>query len=133
MVPNRDTFQKGFVRGDVFWYNIHAGRKVLFIVSKDISYTRQAVDFVLVYNLGKNPVPDQMKKEEVRESAKREEIAKYLLGKAGGELIRFDLGKYKKLYFREVHTYSEREFEKYLKEMKGAWNEETGEKCEEGK
>ena len=32
------------------------------------------------------------------------------------EFIRFDLEKFKKLYFYDVHTYSKEEFEEYLKE-----------------
>lgn len=101
------------------------------IVTKDISYTRKAVDFVLAYNLEKNPMPNQVKKDEVRESAEREKIAKHFLGKAGKELVRFDLEKYKTLYFREVHTYSGQEFEEYLKKTGCGHKKETVEGCKE--
>ena len=84
------------------------------IVSKSISDTRREADFVLVYNFDKNPLPNQLTGGMVQESPSREEIAKYFLKKGGSELIRFDLEKYKSLYFREIHTYTKEEFEGYL-------------------
>ena len=84
------------------------------IAKKDISYTRQYMDFVLVYNLEKNPIPNQLTKG-VQESPSRVDIAKYFSKKAGEEFIRFELERFKKVYFRNVHTYSSEEFEDYLK------------------
>ena len=37
-------------------------------------------------------------------------------GKGNEELIRFDLERYKHLYFHEVHTYTKAEFDKYIEE-----------------
>lgn len=51
----------------------------------------------------------------MQESHSRLEIAKYFSEKAKREFIRFDLERFKKLYFRDVHTYSEEEFESYIK------------------
>lgn len=42
-------------------------------------------------------------------------IGKHVSQKAGEELIRFDLERFKSLYFRDVHTYTEKEFETYIK------------------
>ncbi len=89
------------------------------ITGKNITYSRQWIDFILVYNLEKNPVPNQLTKRSVQDSASRYEIAKYFLGKGNKELIRFDLERFEKLYFRSVHTYSKKEFEIFLQKQCG--------------
>lgn len=85
------------------------------ITGKNISYIREQTDFIVVYNSEKNPMPNQIKKDRVQESASRAAIADYFMSKAQKEFILFDLERYKKLYFREVHTYSKEKFEEYLK------------------
>lgn len=85
------------------------------ITGKHIADTREWSEFILVYNIDKNPMPNQVKKEAVQESYSRVEIAKHFSNKAKKEFIRFDLEKFKTLYFKEVHTYSEDEFQDYLK------------------
>lgn len=87
------------------------------ITKKNISYTRQNVDFILVYNIEKNPPPNQLTKDTVQPAPSRDAIAKYFLQKAKQEFILFGLEQYKKLYFREIHTYSQKEFENYLEEQ----------------
>ena len=84
------------------------------ITGKNISETRQSMDFILVYNLEKNPLPNQLTKGIVQESKSRTAIGKHFLQKGGQEYILFDLERFKKLYFREVHTYSQKEFEQYI-------------------
>lgn len=84
------------------------------ITSKQISDTREWAEFVLVYNINKNPLPNQLKKEKIQESQSRIDIANYISNLAKKEFIRFGLEKYKTLYFKEVHTYSETEFKEYL-------------------
>lgn len=88
------------------------------ITEKQVKDTREELEFILVYNIEKNPIPNQLinKEIEVQESMSRVNIAKYFTGKAKKEFIRFDLEKFKKLYFYDVHTYSKEEFEEYLKE-----------------
>lgn len=87
------------------------------ITDKHISYTRANIVFILVYNEKKNPIPHNLKLENsVRQNA-REKIAEHIIKKANEELIRFDLEKFKTLYFKEVHTYTENEFEEYLKNI----------------
>ncbi len=75
------------------------------IVKTDISYTRQNIIFILVYNEQKNPIS-------------REEIATHVLNKAGKELIRYDLEQFETIFFKEVHTYTESQFNKYINKIK---------------
>lgn len=84
------------------------------ITKKHISDTREWLEFILVYNINKNPLPNQIKKSQVQESPSRTNIAKHFSGKANEEFIRFGLEKFKVLYFSDVHTYSEVEFKEYL-------------------
>jgi len=72
------------------------------------------MDFILAYNLEKNPLPNQLTKGMVQESNSHTAIGKYFLQKGGQEYILLDLERFKKLYFREVHTYSQEEFEQYI-------------------
>lgn len=85
------------------------------ITGKHIADTREWLEFILVYNIDKNPIRNQSVKNTVQESYSRLEIAKYFTNKAKEEFIRFDLEKYKTLYFKDVHTYSKSEFDEYLK------------------
>lgn len=84
------------------------------ITKKNISYTRDRVEFIVVYNLDKNPLPNQIKKELVQESPSRIAIGDYFSAKGKRELVLFDLERYEGLYFSKVHTYSAEAFEKYL-------------------
>ena len=87
------------------------------ITEKNISVTRQEAEFILVYNLEKNPLPNQLKKEVIQPSSSRVDIAKYISKKGGKEFILFDLERYQGLYFKKVHTYSKQEFEDFLSEQ----------------
>lgn len=84
------------------------------VTKKNISETRQKLDFVLVYNLEKNPLPNQLTKAMTQESASRIKIGNYFSHKGGQEFVLFDLKRFEKLYFRKVHTYAQEEFEQYL-------------------
>lgn len=86
------------------------------ITGEEIADTRKYAEFILVYNIQKNPMPNQLKKASFQESQSRVNIAKYLCDKANSEFIRFGLEKFKKIYFKDVHTFSTEEFEKYLVE-----------------
>lgn len=77
------------------------------ITGKNIAYTREKVDYIVVYNPEKNPPPYQA-------SPSLISIASHISAKANEPFIRFDLEKYQKLYFRKVRTYSREEFEAYL-------------------
>ena len=72
------------------------------IANKNITYTREYVDFILVYNESKNPSAIA--------------IAAHFTKKGGDEITHFGLGWLKGLYFRNVHTYTENQFKAYLGE-----------------
>ena len=75
------------------------------IANCTINYTRESVEFILVYNLDKNPrKPINF----------REMINGHIQRYAKTQNIRFGLGKYKNLYFKEVRTYSADEFGEFL-------------------
>lgn len=72
------------------------------ITGKTLSYTRKNIDFVLVYNPEQNPP----------EKPSFNEIVNCISQKAHKEIVRFELEKLKNVYFRNVHTYTPKEFEK---------------------
>lgn len=71
----------------------------------------------MVYNLEKNPLPKQAEKGQLQETPSRVYIADRFMGKAKKEFICFDLERYEKLYFRNIHTYSKEGFEEYLQSL----------------
>lgn len=73
------------------------------ITNSTISFTRKCAEFILVYNLSKN-IPHY-----------RDSINKYILSYAKEEHARFGFARYKNAYFKDVHTYSEDEFEDFLR------------------
>lgn len=73
------------------------------ITNRAISFTRENAEFILVYNLSKNI------------SKHRDSINEHIFSYAKEEHIRFGFARYKSVYFKDVHTYSEEEFEKFLK------------------
>lgn len=77
------------------------------IVKCHISDTRENFSFILVYNKEKNS--------NSHDSTSRTAISNHLMNQANMEIVRFGLEKFQDLYFKEVHTYNEEEFEEYLK------------------
>lgn len=71
------------------------------IIEKNIGYTRNNMNFILVYNETKN-------------WKSRTDIAKHFSNKANESFILFGMEIFKGLYFKEVYTYTELEFEQYL-------------------
>lgn len=65
------------------------------IICKSIGFTRENMEFILVYNEAKNS---------------RVGIGKYLTNLEGKSSILFGLEKYEKIYFKHVYTYTEDEF-----------------------
>lgn len=76
------------------------------IVGQNISFCRDKVNFILVYNESKNPNEDMGQEENPRIK-----IGKHFSKKAKKQFVRFDLNRYKKIYFKDVYTYTEKEFE----------------------
>lgn len=83
------------------------------ISNKTISYTRQKVEFILVYNETRNPLPNQYTKGVVQPSESCRFISKRLAQLGKSEFVLYGLEVFKGLYFRDVHTYSQEEFEEY--------------------
>lgn len=86
------------------------------ITDKTISYTREKVEFVLVYNEDKNPLPNQYTRD-IPFSPSRMFISKQIAQLGKTEFVLFDLEKFKKLYFKDVHTYSQEEFKEYAMKL----------------
>lgn len=85
------------------------------VLKTDISETRKTMEFILVYNKEKNKYIETQK---IQFSKSRDIIVNYVTNKAGNELIGFKLDKYVDIYFRNVHTYNEKEFKNFLIENK---------------
>lgn len=81
------------------------------IIKKDISWMRENIEYVLVYNEQKNAFspsdPDS-----VEPSLKV--ISDNVFAQAGMEKVLFGIGKFRKFIFNDVHTYTEKEFEDFL-------------------
>lgn len=64
--------------------------------------------FLLVYNEGKN----SCEKDGIeQQDSSKVVISKYLHNKAKKKYVRFGLDRFEKIYFKEVFTYTEKEFE----------------------
>lgn len=88
------------------------------IIEKNINFSRENIDLVVVYNLERNPFPRKKQKGELQETPSRVAIADYVMEKAQEEFIRFDLERYKRIYFRDVHTYSKEQFDEYWENLR---------------
>lgn len=82
------------------------------IIGKNISYTREHLNYILVYNGVKNSDNENINpKTKVQESQSREKISKSVFDCAKGRKIDFGLEKFKGYCFKEVATYTQEEFE----------------------
>lgn len=88
------------------------------IASKTISYTRANVILIVVYNELNTKMPRDPKRK-ICESESMGLIRDYMFDKSKSEIILFDLDKYEKFYFKEVHTYTVDQFENYIKKVAG--------------
>ena len=66
------------------------------LVEQNISFCREYVNFILVYNESKNS---------------KDEITNHFFKKAKQHRVRFNLKKFEKLHFKNVFTYTENEFQ----------------------
>ena len=88
------------------------------IIGEDLAFSRGNIDFVVVYNLERNPLPRQVQKGQLQETPSRVSIANHFMEKAKKEFIRFDLERYEGIYYRNIHTYSKERFEEYLQTLR---------------
>lgn len=85
------------------------------IIGENISFCREHLNFILVYNESKNPYENG---ETAKEDSAKVRIGKYFAAKANKKYVRFDLERFKKIYFSDVFTFTEKEFEKiFLAEL----------------
>lgn len=84
------------------------------ITNQNISFTRENIDFILVYNGEKNPIPHQEQKKISHELSAITSLGKSISKRGNQKLILFGLEKFEKLYFRQVYTFTQKEFEQYL-------------------
>ena len=80
------------------------------ITGSTISKTRKNTDFILVYNYEKNPQPTNQAKNKYCESQSRDDITNYFLGLGGEHQIKYDMEMFQGYCFRNVYTYTEKEF-----------------------
>lgn len=78
------------------------------IVHQNISFCRENLYFILVYNESKNLYEECGAK---HEDSPKAMISKFIHNKAKKKFVRFGLEKFEKIYFKEVFTYTESEFE----------------------
>lgn len=81
------------------------------IINKTVAYTRANMNYILVYNEEKN-TDNTISSNSVQESSSRNYIAKTLLEeKAKKKYIRFGIERFESVYFKDIFTYTEKEFE----------------------
>ena len=78
------------------------------IIQENISFCRENVNFILVYNEGRN---SRNEKETKYGDSSKAKISKHFYAKAKRKYVRFGLERFEKLYFQDVFTYTEKEFE----------------------
>jgi len=113
-------FKNGIMKKDKIFnvYNKIYDSLLIFndIIGANISFCRKNVNFVLVYNECKNPCPkdDISKSIPQGQDSSKARIGKYFTAKANKSYTRFDLGRFEKLYFKKVFTFTESEFENFF-------------------
>lgn len=86
------------------------------IVNENISFCRQNMYYVLVYNEERNSSVKGKKQEDSSKAV----ISKLIHKKADKKFVRFGLERFEKMYFKEVFTYTESEFEnEFLSKING--------------
>lgn len=90
------------------------------IASAGISSMRKCVEYILVYNESANRDNREVadKRKYVQDSVSFDEFAKRLGGLAKEEYICFGIKMFEKYCFKKVHTYTEKEFDRYLLTLK---------------
>lgn len=90
------------------------------VTGKHISYTRSSMDFILVYNAIRNPMTPQeesMAKDACglqKPGGSLEYICQQISRLSKREFVRFNMEPLRGMYFKEVHTFTIDQFQKYL-------------------
>lgn len=88
------------------------------ILNITINQLRKTAILIIVYNEGVNPIGNSVIKN-TDAAPSLISISKRIKGLAGEELIRFNLERFKDLYYKDVHTFTKSEFEEYLDTLVG--------------
>ena len=107
-------FKNGIVKPNIYnIYNKIYDSLLIFndITNSTISFCRKNVRFILVYNEEKNNQVIDKENSSIQATPSKNKIAKSFSNKAKKKFIMFGLEKFEKLYFKEVFTYTEKEFE----------------------
>lgn len=73
------------------------------IMNQSVDFTRENLDFYLIYNH--------------ENDSEKEKISNIIINKAKKEIIRFGLSRYNKVFFNNVHTYSDIQFRTVIKNI----------------
>lgn len=86
------------------------------ILNMGISRLREHMEYILVYNEKANAAESDVlnKKSHVQQSAAFDDIAKNISAMAKDEYVCFGIKMFKGYCFKNVHTYTEKEFDQYL-------------------
>ena len=90
------------------------------IVQCTIKSMRESAEFILVYNEEANSNNEEIKEHKnsyVQQSEAFDSLAKNIGKLAGDEYVCFRLKQFEKYCFKKVHTYTEKEFEDYLRRL----------------
>ena len=111
-------FKNGGVKSKELRFKIKDSLLIFCDISKThIEFTRKSVDLYVVYNKDKLYEGKKCSKPTIDISESRDELRTSITKAAGEKDILFDLGRFKGLYFRDVHTYTKEEFEKIAKNI----------------
>ena len=93
-------------------------------MNKTISFSRENLSYILVYNEGRNHTSRMYNQvDSSRVSAMPQlgptspgqvDISKFVSNRAGEHFIRFGLKRYESIYFKAVYTYTKKEFQDHF-------------------
>lgn len=90
------------------------------VVQCTIKKLRESAEFILVYNEEANSNNTEIKEHKpayVQPSGAFDRFAKNIGKLAGDEYVCFKLKQFEKYCFKKVHTYTEKEFENYIRQL----------------
>lgn len=85
------------------------------ITNKHIAYTRRHMDFILVYNATKNPMSTSERGRLSEEKSSLEYICNQITKLADDKFVRFGMERLRVMYFKDVYTFTNQEFEEFLR------------------
>lgn len=86
------------------------------ITKQSLQEIKGYLSYILVYNERKNP-EENLDDNGISVSESREKIATLISRKGKREFVRFGLERFGQLYFKEVHTWTQAQFEAFLKDV----------------